>query len=602
MKRITILILLIISLTIPAKAQEQLNKMQLADNLFNRDEYFKSLSIYLELASKSQPKLHAVERVAECYRLMNDYDKAEIWYEKAIADPEALMIDHYYYAEMLLRNKKFAQARDEYKLYFEYENPELLPFKLAVCDSAERWMKTPSTAYTIQNEQKFNSSYSDWGLNYLGDKDFIFTSDRKLSNKKQDIYNRNGDGYFKVYKTERDSVTALILKTKDNPIFTGSYHVGPMVLTSSGDTAYITVTTTVAKKKLAVDKTTIGTPQNLYTRRLQLVMATKINGQWANFKNFTYNKIKEYSIGHATLTKDGNVIYFTSDMPDGKGGTDIWYCVKKANGDWDKPINCGDMINTKDNESFPNLAGDDSSLYFSSNGLPGMGGLDIFKTTGKDTIWSKPINLKYPINSTSDDFYFLSRSNGLTGYFSSNREGGKGSDDIYSFGYKPPPVVAPPVIGTAPVNPTKPVISTPAVTTTAAIPSPQPSSALLNLKKGEGFILRNIYYDVNKSNIRPDAAEELDRLVEILKEHPTIRLEVSSHTDSRAPSTYNMALSRRRADSAVAYLVKNGIAPNRLVAVGYGDTQLLNKCAKGEYCTEEEHQINRRTEVHVLSE
>jgi outer membrane protein OmpA-like peptidoglycan-associated protein/tetratricopeptide (TPR) repeat protein len=604
MRKITTLILFI-SLAMHAIAQEQLNKMQLADNLFDRSEYFKSLSVYLELANKGQAKAHAVERVADCYRFMNDYENAETWYQKAVAYPEAQMIDHYYYAEMLLRNKKFKEARTEYKVYYEYENSDLLPFKLATCDSAERWIKTPSTAYTVKNEEKFNSKYSDWGLNYSGETGFIFTSDRKTSDKKKDINNRNGDGYFKLYKTEGDVTAAIELKVKDNPIFTSNYHVGPMVLSATGDTAYITVTTTVSKGKLTVDKKTIGTNQNLYTRRLQLVIATKVNGQWANFKNFPYNKVKEYSIGNATLGKKGSIIYFTSDMPGGEGGTDIWYCLKKSDGIWDIPINCGKLINTKDNESFPNLSTDNKSLYFSSNGLPGMGGLDIFKVTGQEANWSKPVNLKYPVNSTSDDFYYLTRDS-ISGYFSSNREAGKGSDDIYSYGYQPPPPVKvnKPATTATLVNNVSPapVAAVTAATATAVVPTPQSSKALLTLKKGENFILRNIYYDVNKSDIREDAAEELDDLVGILKQRPNIRIEVSSHTDSRAPSAYNMTLSRKRADAVVTYLVKQGITRNRMVAVGYGDTHLLNQCEKGEFCTEEQHQVNRRTEIRVLEE
>jgi OOP family OmpA-OmpF porin len=610
MKKVITILLFTISLITQAIAQEQLNKMQLADKLFERDEYFKSLSIYLKLAKKSQPKLHAVERVADCYRLMNDYDNAEIWYQKTLAFPEAQITDHFYYAEMLLRNKKFKEARSEYKIYGEYTNGEILPFKLATCDSAERWMKTPSAAFTIQNEQKFNGKFSDWGLSYLNETASIFASDRIIINKKNDINPRNGDGYFKLYITNDGVVAPLELKVTDNPTFTGKYHVGPIAFTPAGDTAYITVTTSVPQKKLLLDDKTIGTAQNLYTRRLQLITASKINGQWSNFKNFRYNNVREYSIGHAALSKGGNHIYFTSDMPNGEGGTDIWYCVKKLDGNWDVPVNCGKIINTKENESFPTLSADGKNLYFSSNGLPGMGGLDIFKVTGKELTWSNPINLKYPLNSTSDDFYYLAHTDTL-GYFSSNREGGNGSDDIYAFSYDSSKNVINPDLGidltasgvkkpasTAPM----PLITNSNRTPGSTVPSPQPSSAITNLKKGEGLILNNIYYDVNQSAIRADAAEELDRLAEVLKEHPTIRLEVSSHTDSRAPSTYNMRLSRKRADAAVAYLVKQGISPNRLVAVGYGDTKLLNNCEKGEYCTEDQHQLNRRTEVHILQE
>ncbi len=586
MKKIAVLILLIINVIALANAQEQPTKKNIADNFFERYEYAKAVVIYLELAAQNNPKIHAVERIADCYRLMEDYDNAETWYQKATAYPDAAIIDYYYYAEILLRNKKFKEAKEQYKEYYDKaENADQLQFKLAACDSAAAWVKLTSH-YTIKNEQRFNSKYSDWGLNYFGKTGFIFTSDRKVTDKKTAVYERNGNGYFKLYQSDGDTIIPFLLNTKNKAFFDGQYNIGPMVVNTAQDTAYITITTTVPKHSLPTDKKEKGSTQILYTRRLQLIMATKTNGQWGNFVGFPYNNINKYSVGNATLSKAGDVIYFTSDMPGGEGKTDIWYCVKQSNGSWDKPVNCGKIINTKQDESFP-VINSDGALYFSSNGLPGMGGLDIFRAKGAKDNWDKPENLKYPINSTSDDFYYVKQDN-LSGFFSSNRESGQGSDDIYSFSYKPPVViVAAPKIVVQPIQPIQqPVIKNP----------------ILNLKKGESLVLKNIYYDLNKSDIRPDAAVELDKLAAILKDHPTIRLELSSHTDSRAPAAYNMALSNRRAASAVAYLVKQGISAGRLVPKGYGETRLLNQCVKGVHCTEAEHQLNRRTEVKILSE
>ncbi|MDB5031161.1 OmpA family protein [Mucilaginibacter sp.] len=590
MKKIIILILLLNGLIIQAIAQEALTKKEIADILFERYEYFKSLNIYLVLAERNNPKLQVVERVADCYRLMNNYENAEIWYKKAITYPKASLIDTYYYAETLLHNKNIKEAREQFKLYYDKtSNTTKLKFKQATCDSAEKWMQSPTNAFTIKNEQKYNSKYSDWGLNYYGKTEFVFTSDRKVSDKQKDTYSRNGDGYFNLYYSSGEQVIPFLLKTKDNPLFAANYHIGPIAFNTAGDTAYITITTTVPKDQLAIDKRTKGNTQQLYTRRLQLIIATKTNDQWNNFKSFQYNNIKEYSIGHATLSKNGNIIYFTSDMPGGEGKTDIWYCEKLANGTWDKPVNCGNLINTDEDEAFPTISGD-GALYYSSTGLPGMGGYDIYKVKGERSKWSKPENLKYPVNSTSDDFSYITRDS-LSGYFSSNRDGGTGNDDIYSFSYdssykRPLNISAASSKNTAPLV----AITKPPVLTSTSV-----------LKKGEKFIVNNIYYDVNKADVRPDAAVELDKLVLILKQHPSLRIEVSAHTDSRSASSYNMALSNRRAAATVAYLVKHGIVPNRLVAKGYGDTHLLNKCAKGEYCTEAEHQINRRTEIRVLS-
>ncbi len=586
MKKIAVLILLIISITTRANAQEQPTKKNVADNFFERYEYAKAVVIYLELAAKNNPKIQVVERIADCYRLMDDYDNAELWYQTATNYPDAAIIDYYYYAEILLRNKKFKEAKEQYKQYYgKTENAGQLQFKLAACDSAATWVKLTG-GYTIKNEHRFNSKYSDWGLNYLGKTDFIFISDRKVNDKKNAVYERNGNGYFKLYQSDVDTAVLFPINTKGSAFFDGQYNIGPMVFNTPQDTAYITITTTVPKHALPTDKKDKGSTQLLYTRRLQLIMATKTNGQWGNFVSFPYNNINKYSVGNATLSKAGDVIYFTSDMPGGEGKTDIWYCVKQSNGSWDKPVNCGKTINTKQDESFP-IINSDGALYFSSNGLPGMGGLDIFKAKGEKDNWSKPKNLKYPVNSTSDDFYYVTRD-GLSGFFSSNREGGRGSDDIYSFSYTPPEVV----------------VAAPKIVAKAVQPVQQPiiKNPILNLKKGESLVLQNIYYDLNKSNIRPDAAVELDKLAAILKDHPTIRLELSSHTDSRAPAAYNMALSNRRAASAVAYLVKQGISASRLVPKGYGDTRLLNQCVKGVHCTEAEHQLNRRTEVKILSE
>jgi len=213
-------------------------------------------------------------------------------------------------------------------------------------------------------------------------------------------------------------------------------------------------------------------------------------------------------------------------------------------------------------------------LYYASKGLPGMGGYDIYIAKGEKAQWNTPENLKYPINSTSDDFYLITRD-GKSGYFSSNREGGQGSDDIYSFTYKPIDTV-PHKLGTR--------------TDTPALTANRPA------KIKPDIVLKPIYYDLDKSNVRPDAAIELDKLAALLKQYPALKIELSSYTDSRASDQYNMALSQRRAASVVVYLVNKGISADRLVAKYYGETHLVNGCADNVKCTEEEHQLNRRTE------
>ncbi|MFC7526999.1 OmpA family protein, partial [Parapedobacter sp. GCM10030251] len=356
-------------------------------------------------------------------------------------------------------------------------------------------------------------------------------------------------------------------------------------------------------------------------------------------------------VGHAALSGDGSILYFVSDMPGGRGGTDIWYSQRRADGSWGAPVNAGAVINSAGDELFPNI-GPDGTLYYSSDGFAGMGGLDVFEATGSGQQWSGPRNLRYPVNSPGDDFAYITTyegDEGIAGYLSSNRRGGKGSDDIYSFTFEKPRIV---IIlqGTASDKNTKDRLADVSVTlydgsreivarkrtdgsgtfefvlegdrqytvlgqkekyhgdsarvSTAGITKSDTLEVALLLEPifevGRTFELENIYYDFDKHNIRPDAAAVLDELVRTLRDNPTLRIELSSHTDSRGSDAYNMALSQRRAQSAVDYLVSRGIARERMVAQGYGETRLVNGCGNGVPCSREQHQANRRTEVTVL--
>jgi len=574
MKKLILTGIWILALAKYAGAQEQLTIKQQADRLFDRYEYFKSIGLYLKLIKKQKNDAGLSERIADCYRNINRYHDAETWYARVAMDAKASRISHYYYAEVLLRDEKFDLAKQQYKLFYA-DDPQALKLKLAVCDSAALWMAHPA-AYKVENDSSLNSHYSDWGLSFEGSGQVVFTSDRKT--EAADIDDRTGNNWFKSYESDikGGDVKEFVINAGKNSVFKDSYHVGPIGFNKAGDTAYITVTTAVARKNLEIDKAEAKSTQRLYSRRLQLVMAGKTDGRWAVFGSFPYNNIQKYSLGDAALSPNGRIIYFSSDMPGGEGKTDIWYCEKRADGSWGSPVNCGKTINTKEEEAFPVIGGD-GALYYSSKGLPGMGGYDIFRATGEKAHWDTPKNMKYPINSTSDDFYLVTQG-GAEGYFSSNREGGRGSDDIYSFSIKPADTIPSKQIthhdttGRKPVGPTK---------------------------FAPGLVLTTIYYDLDKSNIRPDAAAELDKLVILLKQRPALKIELSSYTDSRASDSYNMALSQRRAASAFAYLVNKGIDASRLLAKYYGETQPVNKCADNVQCTEAEHQLNRRTEFRV---
>jgi outer membrane protein OmpA-like peptidoglycan-associated protein/tetratricopeptide (TPR) repeat protein len=576
MKRIVKGCLIMITLlAAQANAQEQLSLKQQADHLFERYEYLKSLNFYLKLANRKKPNVGLLERVADCYRNINRYSEAETWYARAVVDISASLLSHYNYAETLLYSQKFEQAKQQYQFYFAKVNePEAMALKLATCDSATVWVKQ-TNGYIVKSAPNLNTAFSEWGVINDNNGGMIFTTDRRQASDPVD--NRTGNNWFRLYladaKGENSTEIYVVSGTSGLAI---NNHIGPMALTAKADTAYITITTDVETKNIVLDKQNSKGAQKLYTRRLQLVIAVKKYNQWIVVSGFPYNDINKYSLGHAALSKNGQLIYFTSDMSGGEGKTDIWYCEKLANGSWGKPVNCGKNINTKQEEAFPEIGGD-GVLYYSSKGLPGMGGYDIYVAKGEKENWEIPVNLKYPINTTADDFCLVTKD-GFTGYISSNRLGGQGDDDIYQFSFKPPAKQI--ILKDAPKL--------------AVVPNPT--------KSREVFMANNIYYDLDKFNIRPDAAVELDKLVGLLKAHPLFKVSVASHTDSRAPGDYNLTLSQRRSASAIAYLVKKGISAQRLISSYYGKTQLLNECTDGVKCTEEQQQLNRRTEFRLIED
>lgn len=369
---------------------------------------------------------------------------------------------------------------------------------------------------------------------------------------------------------------------------------------------------------------------------------------------FCANPNDTFTYGHPSLSEDGNILYFTSDKPGGFGGKDLYFSnfVKKSK-TWGDPINMGDSINTEADEMFPFIH-PDGTLYFASNGHVGLGGLDIFMTKGQGTSWSTPKNMRSPINSGADDFAFICDNTKEYGFFSSNREGGRGQDDIWRFSMTPLVFTISGVVrddSTKEILPGSKVVMTNSYDTTRMVAitdangyykftlrantdyeliaskedyydSRLESQTTKGLEVSTDLIqdftlkqftyefvkVEGIYYDLDKANIRPDAALILDSLVMTLNKYPRIVIELGSHTDCRADSAYNIRLSQARSDSAVAYLVAKGIDPERLVAKGYGENMLAVekcKCDKSDpgnkICSEEEHQLNRRTTVRILS-
>ena len=410
----------------------------------------------------------------------------------------------------------------------------------------------------------------------------------------------------------------------------GRFHDGPAVFSADGRTMYFT-RSDYYKFRLNKDGSAVS--------HLQLYRATKDDqGNWNDIHQFAYNG-DEFSTGHAALSADGGTLYFTSDMPGGRGGTDIYRCLQTEEG-WGLPMNLGETVNTAGTEMFPTLFGD--SLFFASNGHRSLGGLDVFVTTPSNGDWTVPENLNYPINTVHDDFAFVMQPDGSHGFLSSNRSG---SDRIHSFTTQEPTLV---VQGTFKDD-------------EYYLPMAEVEVKLLDISSGEDLklmtgpdgkfafnlnkdreyrlsgekngmftesrdlstagqklsrtwtedfelkevvvdkpiLVQNIYYDYDRWDIRTEAAAELDKVARIFIDNPGLSFELSSHTDSRASHMYNLMLSEARAKSAVDYLIRKGVDPARITAKGYGEMKLVNGCRDGLECSEEEHQANRRTEFKV---
>lgn len=626
-----------------AFAQEQKSALVLADAHYLRYEYKQAAVLYEEATSKKNNNIAALRKLADCYRSMNNYVQAATCYSKILTRGDAQSEDLLYYADALKSTGDYEKAKDAYARYMQQGGKDVSK-QLAGCDSAVRWKATEQD-FGARNLRELNSGASEWGATWYLGRQLIFTSDSSrttLSSSKKD-----GNDYLKLYRVDSvgNNANGVIIRGFDANMNSYRYHTGPVVFSAGGDTAYLTLTD--------AGKGTYHGKKSYYTRRLELYYSVKQEGGWQTPKPFVYNNRAAYSLGHAALTQDGHILYFTSDMPGGLGKTDIWYCEKQADGSWSSPVNCGPVINTVEEEAFPTI-NEEGHLYFSSKGHAGMGGFDLFCAKGSAATWSTPLNLHAGLNSEGDDFYLVKQPNG-NGIFSSNRPGGRGDDDLYAFEplWQPAPTVpvrTPKIlevlvsdietglsvngalvslkdedrneIWTLPTNDKgklqlvlteghRFVVFGTSRNHGLAVPlrftADGTDTLRLQLKLPKGlpvvgntFVLQNIFYDRDDYHIRPDAVAALDSLVAMMERYPGMRVELAAYTDSRASTEYNLILSNRRAASAADYLIDKGIGVERITAIGYGESRLLNRCADGVDCTEEEHQQNRRTEVRIL--
>lgn len=625
-----------------AIAQEQPGLRTRAQQLFDKFEYYNAAQLYGSLVEGRNPRTLDFERLAESYYRIGYFELSENWYARASQQADFSQEGLWNYAEVLKMNGRYSEAKkwlEEYQNKYGTSGQVLLA--IAGADSAQHWMAHP-TGHQIRGESVLNTDLSEFGAVPTSN-GMVYAGEPKISAERSGM---TGQPYLKIFSAGRDRNGKASYPAIMDEIFNhASYHVGP-ITTNRQETVFY-VTRTHPGKALGKHRAegAIWRQSNV-----ELKIYNREGGNWKE-SDFAYNDVQLYSLGHAALSEDGQTLYYASDMPGGQGGVDIWYSERLSDGSWGTPQNAGPVINSNRDELFPSVSGD--TLFYSSNGFAGMGGLDIYRAVGNRNNFADRKNMGHPLNSPADDFAFVSWRDvkgDLYGYLSSNRPGGVGGDDIYSFSKIQPRyaiflrgnvrnketgaslpnafVTLSDMAGNIlskkrsdeagrvefALNKELPYVIkgemtgfySDAVSIASIIPTAdtivqvelalQPMSVVATK-----FELKDIYYDFDKSHIRPDAAIVLDELVRVMRDNPSLKIELSSHTDSRGKASYNLALSQRRAQAATNYIVSRGIARDRIVAKGYGETRLANHCADGVKCTAKQHEGNRRTEIEVLA-
>jgi len=632
-------LLILLGFIMSTTIQAQSLRLKKADEYFHEFSYDKAINSYEAIDDKDA---HIYRNLAKSYQMLGDTGKSEENYASLMSTGSYTPEDVYDYAAILLINKKYDEAASWMQKYYKL-NPK---------DSrAQAFMKNPlyyrdllqADPNVVLVNQDINSRYEDFSPTYYKDNEVVFASSRDDSFLVNRKWNGNRQPYLDLYVADLSQGNTLTNVRKFSKTINKKYHDAPATFNQSGD--YMVVTRNIYDKK------------DLQENSLQLYDSyLQSDGQWSDPRPLHFNK-EQYNYGQASMTPDGQEMYFTSDMPGGFGGTDIYKVKRKSDGTWGDPENLGDRINTEGNEMFPYFDPKGGYLFYSSNGLPGLGGLDIFvsKVRRDGVSYTKPLNLGSPMNTNKDDFSFIYKEDG-SGFLSSNRTGGKGDDDIYSFktytSFKDkvqdcylsgtitdkdtalPLEDALVVIYDAQGNKLSQTVTqskgsymypidcgdTYKVSVSKDQYKPQESEINtkdfttpeivkdFSMERTEEYLqqqlckiqLEPIYYALDKFYIRIEDKVKLDRIIKLLEKYPDIRIEVSSYTDARASKSYNMKLSKNRTQSVVDYLTAHGVSPERIEAKWYGEQYPVNECVDGVKCSEEKHQQNRRTEFKIL--
>jgi peptidoglycan-associated lipoprotein len=655
LSRTIIIILMIIKVD---SAFTQSKKSVKAFSTFEAGEYYNAIDQFKDAYQKTadkKEKLNIAFHIAESYRLTNNPQQAELWYSKVIAKNYENPIAILRYAEALKMNEEYEEAKIQFHAY-----KELVPDDprgadgIISCDLAKEWKEYPN-GYVIEEMKFLNSKMSDYSPSYARDdyQQLYFTSSREETTG-QSEHGGTGQGFTDIFVSTMDRKGKWSTPVPlEEPVNTEAEE-GTPVLSSDYNTLYFTRCNVSKRKALGCE----------------IFSAVRTGDKWSKVQSLALES-DSITVAHPAISPDELTLYFVSDMGgsiknyEGKNSKDLWKVSRtSASAAWGKPENLGPTINTPGDEVFPFMH-HDGTLYFSSDGHIGMGGLDIFKAVQNSAGEWEVENMQYPVNSSSDDFGIVFEADRESGFLSSSRKG-KSDDDIYSF-MLPPLKFS--ITGVVKDEKTDEPIAD------AVVKSISSSGITLESKTGrdgsfkfmlaggvdyifiaskEDYLkgkerettkgltqstefeteiylspidkpieIENIFFELDKAELRPESIVSLDQLVETLNDNPNITIELGSHTDARASDAYNLDLSRRRAQSVVNYLISKNIARDRLIAKGYGEstpktvdkkdheaypflpvgtklTEEYINSLKDEDQQEMAHFLNRRTEFKVI--
>lgn len=616
-----------------------------AEKQYDQYAYIDAIAIYEKVAENGYKDEKMFQRLGNAYYFNAELTKAVKWYDALFALNDQQEPEYYYrYAQSLKSNGNYAKSDKMLELFNEKVKTDTRGILFENNKNYLEQIQANSGRFEIL-DAGINSKQSDYGSTVFNNK-LVFASARDTGSVAKKTFKWTNKSFTNLYTADLNAdgnlQNPILLEKKINSKFNES----TPVFTKDGKTMYFTRNNFLRGKKGKDDKR---------ITLLKLYKADFVDDTWTNVVELPFNS-NQFSVAHPALSIDEKKLYFASDMPGTLGQSDLYSVTINADGTFGKPENLGSQINTEGRETFPFISGD-NELYFASDGRPGLGGLDIFVAKiMEDTSFDRVQNIGEPINTKFDDFAFIIDNKTRKGFFSSNKEGGIGNDDIYKFTETKKLDCEKKLSGTIvdadtnqPVSDAKIILLDDNFQQITEItsgaygtytfdvkcsktyhirvakqdyetnensitinPSDDKSKLDVKLEKqikqiGVGtdlaktFDIPIIYFDLDKSFIRREAAFDLEKVLAVMKKYPNMKIDVRSHTDSRQTQKYNITLSNKRAKATIRWFIQNGISASRITGKGYGESQLVNKCSDNVPCTEEDHQVNRRSEFVIVS-